>query len=187
MQWTKRVPSTHPGVNLTYTDYLTFPADGNRHELLAGEHVVSASPVPRHQVLVKRLLLQLHAAIEQPKLGEVMVSPSDIVLSDEDVVQPDLYVMLGKNAIRLQQQQVIGPPDLAVEVLSPSTAAIDRGLKRAVFARHGVREYWVLDPDQNVLEQYVLAGRSLQLHAVHTTVVELTVAPGAKVDLTKVW
>ncbi|MEQ1633587.1 MAG: Uma2 family endonuclease [Planctomycetota bacterium] len=146
-----------------------------------------ASPVPRHQVLVKRLLLQLHAAIEQPKLGEVMVSPSDIVLSDEDVVQPDLYVMLAKNAIRLQQQQVIGPPDLAVEVLSPSTAAIDRGLKRAVFARHGVREYWVLDPDQNVLEQYVLVGRSLQLHAVHTKVVELAVAPGAKVDLTKVW
>lgn len=174
-------------VNLTYTDYLTFPADGNRHELLAGEHVVSASPAPRHQVLVKRLLLQLHAAIEQPNLGEVMVSPSDIVLSDEDVVQPDLYVMLGKNAIRLQQQVVIGPPDLAVEVLSPSTAAIDRGLKRTVLARHGVREYWLVDAERGVVEQYVLSVGELRLRAEHAQRLDLVVAPGATVDLTKVW
>lgn len=174
-------------VNLTYADYLTFPADGRKHELLAGEHVVSASPVPRHQVLVKRLLLQLHAVIEQPKLGEVMVSPSDIVLSDEDVVQPDLYVMLGKNVLRLQQQVVIGPPDLAVEVLSPSTAAIDRGLKRRVLARHGVREYWLVDAEREVVEQYVLSAGELRLSAEHAHRVELAVAPGSAVDLTRVW
>ena len=179
--------STHPGVKLTYADYLTFPDDGSRHELLDGEHVVSASPSNQHQIVVRSLLLQLHSVVELPGHGEVMLSPSDIVLSDADVVQPDLYVMLGKNVARLREPRTFGPPDLAIEVLSPSTAAIDRGLKRRVLERHGVREYWIVDPQQRVLEQYVLQGERLQLLAVHTRTVELATVPGAAVDLSQVW
>ena len=135
---------------LTYADYLE-TADDERYELLNGELVMSPSPREIHQYVLGRLFLRLGAFIYGRNLGKVYCSPFDVVLSDTDVVQPDLlFVSSGRESI-ITPENVQGAPDLVVEILSPATAARDRTLKLDLYARHGVQEYWIVDPDAKTI------------------------------------
>lgn len=136
---------------LTYDDFLQFPDDGKRHELIDGEHVVTASPNQRHQRVLGRLYLRIGNFLEaHPAIGEVYLAPFDVVLSYWDVVEPDLLFVAHDQDI-VTPQNVQGPPALVVEINSPSTRQLDLHLKRALFARTGVREYWIVDPDKNTI------------------------------------
>ena len=140
------LPSTERR-RLTYDDFLLFPDDGQRHELIDGEHFVTPSPNLRHQELLGRLFLAIatHLATRR-HLGRAFLSPFDVVFTKFDVVEPDLLFVAGDQLDILTKQNVQGPPALVVEILSPGTRRKDEQLKRDLFERGGVREYWLVDP-----------------------------------------
>lgn len=141
-------------LKLGYADLLAFPEDGKRHELIDGEHYVSAAPTLRHQAVLGNLFSALRGFVRPRRLGEVFFAPVDVLLSDQDVVEPDLVYVRRERLAILEQRFVRGAPDLAVEVISPWSRKIDAGVKRRAYARFGVGEYWVVDPDAETVEVF---------------------------------
>ena len=140
---------------LTYDDFLLFPDDGKRHELIDGVHYVTPSPRLRHQDLVGRLHFefQLHLR-EHPRSGRVFVAPVDVVLSFHDIVVPDLIFIAGDQAGIMTEKNIQGAPALVVEVLSKSTRKRDTQIKRRLFEQVGVREYWLVDPELDTVQVF---------------------------------
>ena len=134
-------------VKLTYDDFLLFPDDGKRHELIDGEHYVTPSPNTRHQRISGRLYLLLGNWLEQHPIGQLFYAPFDVVFSNFDVVEPDLLYMSNERAAMiLTDKHVAGVPELVIEIASPGTRKRDETLKRRLYERSGVEEYWVVDP-----------------------------------------
>jgi Uma2 family endonuclease len=134
-----------------------FPGEFNdvRHELIGGVHFVTPNPVTRHQELVSRLWYEMETYLRgNPSIGRVFGVPLDVVLSDHDVVAPDLILIADTQSEILTAKNVQGAPTLVVEVLSPSTRKRDVGIKRDLFDRGGVREYWVVDGKRNRIQVY---------------------------------
>jgi Uma2 family endonuclease len=153
-------------VRLTYADLCRMPDDGMRHELIDGEHYMTPSPTRRHQDVALNLVARLFMFLREHRLGRVYMAPLDVLLSDFDVVEPDvLYV----SAERLERQQderyVADAPDLVVEVLSPSTKHVDRGAKHRLYERYGVAEYWVIDPVLETVQVFRLGSGRFELAA----------------------
>ena len=136
-------------VKLTYEDYKNTPED-ERYELLDGELVMSEAPRIIHQRANVKLVSRMELFVEEGDLGEVFHAPTDVVLSDTIVVQPDLLFISKARAHIITEQNIQGAPDLVVEILSPSTANRDWTTKRQLYARHGVKELWVVDPDAKI-------------------------------------
>lgn len=135
------------GRRLTYDDFVRIPDDGMRHEIIDGVHYVTPSPVLRHQELLGRLYLAIGRYLEErPDVGRAFLSPLDTVLSPWDVVEPDLIFVAADQLDILTEPNIQGAPALVIEILSPSTRRRDHGVKRQLFDRGGVREYWVVDP-----------------------------------------
>lgn len=157
--------------SLTRDDLARLPDDGNRYELIGGVLYVSPAPSRRHLQLTKRLFRLFDRHVEESGLGAVFVAPHDVRLSAHDVVQPDLFV-IGRDRYHLSGPSfVAGAPDLVVEILSPSKRDRDLGAKLDLYARAGVLEYWVGDPDTPCLEIYTLRdGRYELLTPVNGTV-----------------
>ena len=149
-------------VKFTYEDFLNFPNDGKRHEIIDGEHYVTPSPNTKHQRIVTRLTAALVHCLEQHPIGEVFVAPLDVVFSDLDVVEPDLLYISRERASVLTEQNVRGAPDLAVEILSPSTRKTDEVTKRKLYERFGVGEYWVVDPELETIKVYRRVGEAFE-------------------------
>ena len=146
-----------------YADLEKWPEDGRRYELYDGEVFVVPSPLPAHQIAAARLHLLLHEYF-QDRGGVVLFAPLDIVLSEHDVVQPDLLVFAAERAHVIDPTKVTRePPDLAVEILSPGTARNDRGRKMQLLARHGVKEYWLVNPEAVRIEVYRLVEHRFEL------------------------
>lgn len=133
-------------LKLTYQDYLHFPEDGNRHELVEGEHVVTPAPNTRHQIVHANLFRILSAFVHAGKLGRLLSAPTDVVLSETDVVQPDLLFVAREHLDRIGEANLRGAPDLVVEIISEATRRRDEVLKRHLYERAGVAEYWMVDP-----------------------------------------
>lgn len=147
-----------PGVyRLTYRDWLELSHEHFLYELLDGELHISASPSLRHQRICPELQVALVNHARRHGDGEVFQAPTGVRLSDNDVVEPDLIMILSNGVATIGAQAIEGPPDLVVEVLSPGTAHRDLGRKRDLYERHGVREYWVVDPESRSIE--VLSNR----------------------------
>jgi Uma2 family endonuclease len=148
-----------PGVKLTYDDFLLFPDDGKRHELIDGEHYVTPSPNTAHQRIVGRLHLALGRYLETHPVGELFLAPFDVVFSQFDVVEPDLlYITAERRDSVLTTQHVRGTPDLVIEVGSPGTRRRDETIKRRLYERAGVSEYWIVDPELEVIRIYQRQG-----------------------------
>ncbi len=151
-------------VRFNYNDYLLLPED-KRHEILDGEIYVVPAPSIRHQRILGNLFDLLLHHVRNRKLGEVFLSPVDVLLSSEDVVQPDIVFVRKERAGLIGEANIKGAPDLVVEILSPTNRDKDTTLKRKTYARFGVQEYWIVDPDQQTVEilkwseaGYVAAG-----------------------------
>ena len=143
--------TTQPVVKFTYQDCRTAPPD-KRYELLDGDLTMVPAPNLKHQRVQSRLGRALSNFIVERSLGELFYAPCDVVLSDTDVVQPDLlFVSREREHLLSGGENVRGAPDLVVEVLSPSTADNDRGYKRELYGRHGVSEYWLVDPTAEIV------------------------------------
>lgn len=133
-------------VKFTYEDYKHTPED-KRYELLDGDLIMVPAPRIVHQRNAKKLSRLLDDFVEEHDLGEVFIAPCDVVLSETDVVQPDILFVSKERSHIITDDNIRGAPDLVVEVLSPSTAQRDRTLKRTLYALHGVPEYWQADSD----------------------------------------
>ena len=144
--------STRPDARLTYADFLLFPDDGKRHELIDGEHYVTPSPNLRHQELLGRLHFAFADHLRtHSSPGKVYFAPLDVVFSEWDVVEPDLIFVAGDQPEILTDKNIVGAPALVAEILSPRTRKRDQQIKRRLFERSGVREYWMVDPDRNTI------------------------------------
>ena len=140
-------------VKFAVRDYMALPeSEEKRYELIDGELHVVPSSTPRHQRAAIRLSTAMEEFVRRRELGEVFAAPLDVVLSDQDVLQPALMFISGDRAAIVAEQNVQGPPDLVVEILSPATAERDRTVKRVIYARYGVREYWTADPEARTIE-----------------------------------
>ncbi|HEV3457184.1 MAG TPA: Uma2 family endonuclease [Thermoanaerobaculia bacterium] len=172
---------------LTYEDLLKLPDDDKRHELIDGVHYVMSSPVLRHQRVVRRLGVSIANFVDATGRGEVFFVDVDVVLSPYDVVVPDLIFVSEERKHLLQEKNVPGPPDLAAEVLSPSTRHKDRVLKRRLFEREKVQEYWILDSEKNSVRVYLLGaagyGEGVELSAAAGHVLSSPLLPGWNLPL----
>jgi Uma2 family endonuclease len=182
---------SRPGVKLTYDDFLLFPDDGKRHELIDGEHYVTPSPNLKHQAIVGSLLAQIWTYLRANPIGRVYAAPLDVVFSHFDVVEPDLlYVSEARREV-LTTQNVQGAPDLVVEVGSPSTRRRDEKLKHQLYERFDVTEYWVVDPDIDVVRVYRLVGgtyeRARELSLDHGEVLTTPLLPGLELSLAEIF
>ena len=148
----------HSATRLTYEDYLLFPDDGLRHEIIEGEHYVSPPPVVRHQRILLKLSHLVQTYLDAHPVGEILFAPVAVLLSEFNVFEPDLLYLSKEHRDLLTLKNVQGAPDLVVEILSPSTRSRDKRLKRDVYERAGVREYWTIDPDHDVVDVYRRTG-----------------------------
>lgn len=174
-------------VRLTYDDYVLFPEDGRRHEIIDGEHYVTAAPFLRHQALVRRFVVALAPIIEAGRLGELYPAPADVLFSRFDVVQPDLVFISAERLHILTEKNVQGAPDLVVEIFSPSTRTRDEGIKLDLYERFGVREYWLVDPAHATVTVHRLEDgrfhRAIELSAAAGDALTTPLLPGLSVSL----
>jgi Uma2 family endonuclease len=152
------MPPTLAPLKLTYEDLLHFPEDGRRHEIVDGEHVVTPAPASRHQFIVSALLSLLWQYARDYDLGRVAGAPFDVVLSETDVVQPDVFFLAKEHEEKVRSAHIDGAPDLVVEVLSESTRRRDELTKRHLYEIHGVGEYWIVDPELELIKVYRREG-----------------------------
>jgi Uma2 family endonuclease len=131
---------------LTYEDYLNFPDDGNRYEIIDGELYVNPSPNMKHQLVLMNILRALDRYVRAHSCGEIFFAPFDVVLSKHDIVQPDVLYISNERMEIITAANVQGAPDIAIEVLSEGTRKRDETKKRKAYERFGVSEYWIVDP-----------------------------------------
>jgi Uma2 family endonuclease len=156
-------PAALPDRRLTYDDFLLFPDDDRlRHEIIDGVHYVTAAPSVRHQDLVGRLYLAIgNFLADHPGLGRVYLSPIDVVFTLHDIVEPDLVFVAGDQLGIMTEKNIQGAPAIVVEVVSKSTRRRDERIKKDLFDRRGVREYWIVDPDRSQVVVYRRQGGGL--------------------------
>jgi len=141
-------------VGFTYNDYLLLPED-KRYEILDGELCEVPAPNIRHQRVSKRIANALIRQVEESGLGEILQAPCDVVLSEENVVQPDILFVCKERFGIIGEANIREAPDLVVEILSPSSRLKDLEIKRKIYARFGVQEYWIVDPEAATVEVLV--------------------------------
>jgi Uma2 family endonuclease len=142
-------------VKLTYDDFVLFPDDGKRHELIDGEHYVTPSPNRTHQRILGELHGLLWTYLQAHPIGHVFMAPFDVVFSNFDVVEPDLLYLSKQTASQvLTDKHVRGAPDLVVEIGSPGTRTRDETIKWRLYERSGVAEYWIIDPEAEVVRVF---------------------------------
>lgn len=146
-------------VRWTWTEYARLPESGStRYEIIDDELVVTPSPTLHHQRIVRRLILALGSFVDDHDLGELFPAPCDVLFAEGDYFEPDILFVARSRADLYSDRGVEGPPDLVVEILSPATAARDRGIKLDRYRHFGVPEYWIVDPHEQRIESWHLAG-----------------------------
>jgi Uma2 family endonuclease len=150
---------------LTYEDYAALPHDGKRYELHEGELSPMGAPSVRHQLIIGNLYSIFRAYVLAVGRGQVLLSPLDCIMSDITVVQPDLVYVDETRRRLLSERALEGAPTLAVEILSPWSRHIDRGVKMRLYARHGVEWYWIVDGDALTIDAHRLEGDGYRLDA----------------------
>lgn len=174
---------------MTYEEFRQLPGD-ERYELLEGELLVTPAPSRRHQSISMALSGLLWAFTSEHGLGKVLCAPLDLILSDSNILQPDiLYLARDNQSSREQGDGLFGTPDLVVEILSPSSLKRDTVEKRLLYSAHGVLEYWIVDPDTETIEILTQQGTGLEIWQRFTKEGQLTSAlfPGLQVDLSTVF
>ena len=151
-------PDTARSTKFTYDDFVHFPDDGKRHEIIDGEHYVTPSPNTKHQAIVGNLHLSIGGYLRERPVGFVFLAPFDVVFSHVDVVEPDLLYIARERMSVLTKANVRGAPDLVVEILSPGTRRKDALIKRKLYERFGVQEYWIVDPERDIVKIYRRTG-----------------------------
>jgi Uma2 family endonuclease len=181
-----------PGVKLTYDDYVLFPEDGQRHELIDGEHVVTPTPNRKHQAVSVNLIGLIWPYLQQHPIGRIFAAPFDVILSEFDVVEPDLLYVSRQRFSEIETSPwVRGAPNLVVEIGSPSTRKRDATIKRRLYERFGVEEYWIIDPELDTVHVYRRLyeryERTAELMLERDDVLATPLLPGLDLPLSKIF
>lgn len=173
----------------TYEDYAALPDDGNRYEVIEGELVMAPAPRTTHQRCTANLILIVGQHVKSQGLGEIFPAPCDVVLDNRNVLQPDLIFVSKARSKVVTELNLQGAPDLAVEILSPSSLRRDRIQKMRIYARHGVPHLWLLDAQAQTLEEFVLDGSTYRLTSAcgGDETFRPALFPGLEVPLKEVW
>ena len=173
----------------TYEDLKLIPTDRNRYEIVDGELFVSPAPRTLHQRIVANLLTALHQHVRQHRLGEVFVAPVDVVFAKGTVLEPDVLFISTSRLHYIGEDNLSGPPDLAVEVISESTKRLDREVKLKQYALYGVSEYWLVDPEGNSVDVFRLKEEEYELAERLGFRDSLTspLFPGLKLSVVSLW
>lgn len=139
---------------LTVVDFRELPDGPPYYQLIEGDLFMSPTPSFYHQEIVGNIHLIVGTHLMKQPSGKIIIAPSDVVLNDINVFEPDLYFISNERKSIITEQGVTGAPDLVIEVLSPGTAKYDRGVKRHIYARSGVREMWLVDPVKKEIAVY---------------------------------
>lgn len=174
---------------LTAEDLAALPDDGNRYEIIGGQLIVSRSPRYRHQQVSFQLSLVLGGYIAMRGNAQAVAAPMDVHLSPNDVVQPDLLMVFDERADIIQDRGIMGAPDLVIEILSPPSTRTDFLKKSKLYERFGVREYWIVDPEEETVsvqtlegDRYVLTGDYVRGDTLRSTVLD-----GFECELAKIF
>jgi Uma2 family endonuclease len=171
----------------TYDDYARLP-DDRRYEVIDGELYLTPAPTPYHQIVKSRIERLLEGHVERESLGIILDAPCDVVLSRFDVLQPDIFFISSGRLATIGEKYISDAPDLVVEVLSPGTRKRDRFLKSKRYARFGVREMWIADPDKKTIEVFVNVKEVFRREALYTgeDVLLSPMFPGLQISLARV-
>ena len=180
------------GVKLTYDDFVHIPDDGRRHELIDGEHHVTPSPNIRHQRIAGSLHGLIWGWLEEHPIGQILGAPLDVVLSPVDVVEPDLLYLSNERAAQvLTPLHAKGVPELVVEIASKGTRKRDETIKRRLYERAGVSEYWIVDPEIDVIRVHRREGqgfgRAAELSRETGDVLRTPLLPGLDLPLARIF
>ena len=172
----------------TYKDYLLID-DDKRYEILRGGLIMVPAPFTIHQRLLRNIEDILWNFVKEKKLGEVLVAPTDVVLSEDIVVQPDILFISKEGLDIIKEAAIMGSPDLIVEIISPSSASYDTVEKRDIYEEYGVKEYWLVFPQEKAIEVLALEdGVYRELcKGRKTGVVRSKIIVGLEVDLKEVF
>ncbi|MEO8348821.1 MAG: Uma2 family endonuclease [Acidobacteriota bacterium] len=180
--------SVPESLRFTYEDYLLLPED-RRYEIVDGDLLLTPAPTPYHQTVAKRLGFLLDAHVQEGKLGEVFIAPCDVVLSRFDVLQPDIFFIAAERLSIIGEKYISDAPDLVVEVLSPSTADRDQVAKAKQYAKFGVAEMWIVDPETHAVEVFMNSPEGFRREAVYaaTDILRSLTVPGLEIPLARVF
>ncbi len=176
-------------VPYTYAEYAALPSDGRRWEVIDGDFEVTPAPAPRHQTVSRRLQFELMKQLEETGVASVFDAPIDVILSDTDVLQPDLAILRTERLHFVTERGIEGPPDIVVEILSPSSRVMDRRVKPRTYARYAVPEYWIVDGELGQVEIHRLGaeGFALEMRYDRASTLMTSSFPEVKVDLSHVF
>ena len=152
---------------LTYQDYVKLEGD-ERYELLDGELLLVGSPNENHQIASMKIGYRMYSFVEENDLGQVFHAPYDVLFTDTDVVQPDILFVSNEREHIRTPANIQGAPDLIVEILSPSSSRRDWRDKRELYATHGVKEYWIVDPTNRIAWVMLLQDGTLEIEETYT-------------------
>jgi Uma2 family endonuclease len=171
----------------TYEDYYKLD-DDQRYEIISGELLMAPAPDTWHQDWSRKLFRLIDQVVAKNALGEVFYAPIDIVLDEENTVQPDIVFIAAPNLHIIQRRAIFGVPDLLVELVSPASVRRDRYEKKELYARFGVKEHWIGDPANKSLEILTLKEGRYQLHGCAEEKGKLTslILPELEFDLTQI-
>jgi Uma2 family endonuclease len=183
---------THSGVKLTYDDYVLFPDDGQKHELIDGVHYVTPAPVWKHHTIVGNLFGLIWTYLQQHPTGVAFGSSMDVIFSHFDVVQPDVLYISHERLAQLEPSDWIkGAPNLVVEVGSPSTRKRDETIKHRLYERFGVDEYWIIDPSNATIAVFrretARYARVLDLSLERAEILTTPLLPGLQLPLATIF
>ncbi len=147
----------------TYQDYLKTPAD-ERYELIEGDMLMTPSPATRHQKISRDIEFEILKFVRANHLGEIFDAPYDVYLDEENVVQPDILFISKERLNIIGEKNIQGSPDLVIEILSENSAYRDLVQKKKLYARFSVKEYWVVIPDEESIEIYILKDNTYTIH-----------------------
>lgn len=184
-------PAPHKPVRVPYTyeHYRLLPDDGRRYEVIGGDLFVSPSPTSMHQTVSRRLQYRLMTSLEETGRALVFNAPTDLILAETTIVVPDLMIVRTERKHIVTKRGVEGAPDLVVEILSPNNRANDVVLKRMTYARAGIAEYWLVDPDTGYVEVLRLgeADYELAMRYDRGSTLESPAFPEVAIDLVPVF
>ena len=173
----------------TYEDYRELPNDQKIYQVIGGKLLMVPAPSTRHQNVSRNLEFIIWSFVKSHNLGMVYYAPIDVVFSSTDVVQPDI-VFIAKNRLAIVKEKgIFGAPDWVIEIVSPSTSKIDIKLKKDIYERFGVREYWMVYPEDEKAEVYLLKGGDYKLRGVFLKhdVLQVSTIEKLKVNLEEVF
>jgi Uma2 family endonuclease len=175
---------------LTYDDLESIPQEreGDRHELIDGELVVTPSPIPRHQIASANIVQALQGHVREGDLGLVLYAPTDVRLTPDNVLIPDILFVTRDRLHIIGPKAIDAPPDLVVEILPPGTRQRDLSTKSALYARFGVQEYWIVDPESRIVPVLSLVGdHYVPIPLADEVAIESRVLPGLELTLASVF